>query len=402
MKFKYNSRTKKGELQVGYVEAVNRDMALNVLQGHDLYILSLDEVKIPKFYSSILKVFQRVKRVDLVVFTRQFSAMLEADLPLNDALKGLYLQTRNSTLKEAVFEMWSDIDAGLSLSQALEKHGNIFSEFYINLVRSAEVTGRIDEVMSFLADYLEKELALIAKVRNAMIYPIFILSLFLVVAGLLVSIVFPQLQPIFAESNVQLPLFTSILLGTGNFLAQWWLAVVIGAVLLAAILLDYLRSKEGKIIYGQLSINAPVFGNLFKKVYVSRFAEGLSVLIKGGIPVAQAIEISGHTIDNVLYRDLIHDLAERVRSGEQFSEALIANEKYFPPLISQMVAVGEKTGKLDEMLTRTAKFYTREVNDIVANLVELIQPTMMVIMGVLVGLLFASILLPIYSLIQSF
>lgn len=402
MKFKYKARTKEGELQAGYVESVNRDMALNILQGHNLYVLSLAEVKVPQFYGALLNFGQRVKRVDLVVFTRQFSAMLKAELPLNEALKGLYVQTKNPVLKEAVFEMWSDVDAGLSLSQAMEKHGRIFSEFYINLVRSAEVTGRVDEVMEFLADYLEQELALTGKVRNALIYPAFVIGLFVIVAGILVGIVFPQLAPIFAESNVQLPFITRILLGTGNFVAEWWLAVIIAAIILIVIALDYLRSREGRAVWGQFIIAAPVFGRLFQRVYISRFVQGLAILIRGGIPVAQAIEISGHTIDNVVYREVVHNLAESVRAGQLVSEAIEANDKYFPPLVGQMVAVGEKTGKLDEMLERVATFYTRDVNEIVANLVELIQPALMVVIGVLVGLLFASILIPIYSLVQTF
>lgn len=402
MKFKYSSRTKSGEMQLGYVEAVNRDAAYAILNGHNLYILSLEAVKVPKIYSSILNFLQRVKRIDLVVFTRQFAAMLEADMPLIDALDALYAQTKNPTLKEAVFEMGADVEAGLSLSQALERHGNIFSEFYINLIKSAEVTGRVEEVMNFLADYVEKELILINKVRNAMIYPAFIMGLFVVVGGILVGVVFPQLGPIFKDAGVQLPIFTRALLATGNFLADWWLAVIIGAVVALIIVVDYFRGPEGRVVFGQISVKLPLFGNLFRKIYISRFTEGLAVLIKGGIPISQAIEISGHTIDNIVYKEVIHDVAERVRGGELFSQALSRTNFYFPTLVGQMVAVGEKTGKLEEMLGRVATFYTREVNDVVSNLVELIQPAMMIVMGVLVGLLFASVLLPIYNLIQSF
>lgn len=402
MKFKYNARTKAGEMQLGYVEAVSRDAAYGILNGHELYILSLEAVKIPKIYASLLNFLQRVKRVDLVVFTRQFAAMLQADMPLSDTLDALYAQTRNQTLKEVVFEMGADVNAGLSLSQALEKHSNVFSEFYINLIHSAEVTGRVDEVMNFLADYLEKELILVNKVRNAMIYPAFILGLFMIVGGILVGVVFPQLGPIFRDAGVQLPIFTRALLATGNFLADWWLAVIIGAVVAFIIVIDYFRGLEGKVVFSQISVKLPLFGNLFRKIYVSRFAEGLSVLIKGGIPISQAIEISGHTIANIVYKEIIHDVAERVRGGELFSQAISRTSFYFPPLVSQMIAVGEKTGKLEEMLGRVATFYTREVNDVVGNLVELIQPALMIVMGVLVGLLFASVLLPIYSLIQSF
>lgn len=402
MKFKYNARTKTGELQVGYVEAINRDVATSILQKHELYLLSLEEVRVPGWYLSIVNFFRRVKIGDLMIFTRQLATMLEAEMPLTDALQNLQRQTKNPLLKEAVFDISSDIDAGLSLSQALEKHSNIFSEFYINLIRSAEVTGRMEEVMTFLADYLEKQLALTSRVRNAMIYPAFVVGLFVVVAGILIGVVFPQLAPIFSEANVELPILTKILLVSGNFVANWWWALIIGAVMMIILLVDYFRSSEGKVVFDQILLKVPVFGNLFKKIYVSRFAEGMKILIKGGIPITQAMEIAGHTIDSSIYQEEIHVIAESVRGGELLSQSLARSPVYFPALVSQMVAVGESTGKTEEMFGRIADFYNREVNDAVSNLVELIQPTLMVVMGVMVGLLFASMLIPIYNLVQVF
>lgn len=402
MKYRYSARTKVGDLQVGFVEAVNRDAASGILTSHDLFVLSLESAEASKLYGWLLAFFKRIKKVDLMIFTRQFATMLEAKIPLSDSLKSLYAQTKNSALKETIFEISSDIDAGLSLSQSLGRHANVFSEFYINLVQASEVTGRIEEAMGFLADYLEKEISLLGRVRSALIYPAFVIALFLVVVGVMVGTVFPQLLPIFEESSAELPLLTSILLNSGNFIANWWLAILVIAIIFVVVVVEYFRTEEGKTVFDQLILNVPVVGGLFRKMYVARFAEAVSVLIKGGIPIAQAMEISSHTVGSFIYREALHDVAEAIRRGELLSQALSRDAVYFPPIVGQMVAVGERTGKLDEMFSRVAKFYTREVDATVGNLVELVQPTLMVIIGLGVGLLFAAILLPIYNLAATF
>lgn len=402
MKFKYSARTKTGELQVGFAEGVTKEAALNSLHGHDLYVLSIEGSESSAWYAPLSNFLNRVKRQDLMVFTRQFATMLEAAIPLGDALKVLYRQTRNQALREAVFQISGDIDAGLALSQALERQGQIFSEFYINLVKSAEVTGRVQEAVQFMADYLEKENILVSKIRNAMIYPAFVIALFVLASGILMGVVFPQIAPIFADAGVDLPLVTRVFLAAGNFIAGWWLAILIVGFVLAALIVEYLRSDEGKVVYDEVMLGLPVLGTLLKQAYVARFGEAMSVLVKGGIPIAQAIETAGHTVGSMLYRDALHEVAEKVRQGELLSRALEAQERYFPPLVSQMVAVGENTGRLDDMLARVAQFYTREVDSLVSNLVELMQPALMVVIGALVGLLFASILLPIYNLVQVF
>lgn len=402
MKFHYSARTKSGEMQVGFVEGANKNAALNILNSHDLFLLSIEEIKTEGIVASLTGFFRRIKRVDLMIFTRQFATMLEAKISLNDSLKNLYAQTKNVFLRDVIFEVLQDIDSGLALSQALERQPHVFSDFYVNLIKSAEVTGRLEEVMVFLADFLEKELTLVTKVRNALIYPIFVLVLFVVVAGILIGFVFPQLTPIFKESRVPLPGITRWLLASGSFIASWWLVLLIIFGALAAMLIDYSRSEEGKAFFNALSLKLPVIGPLFTKVYVTRFSESISVLIKGGIPVAQAIEISGHAIGSPLYGEALHDVADAVRRGDLLSVALSSQPNYFPPMVSQMTAIGEKTGKLEEMFGRVAQFYTREIDGVVNNLVELIQPALMVFLGVMVGLLFAAILIPIYNLAQAF
>ncbi len=402
MKFKYSARTATGEMQVGFIDGVTKDAALNSLHGHDLYVLSIEGGEVRPWYAPLTRFLGRVKRADLMIFTRQFATMLEAAIPLSDALKALYRQTRNQALRDATFEISGDIDSGLSLSQALERQGQIFSEFYINLVKSAEVTGRVQETVQFLADYLEKENALVSKVRNAMIYPVFVVVLFVVAAGVLMGVVFPQIEPIFRDANVALPLITRIFLTAGNFIANWWLALIVIVVVFVAFVAEYLRSDEGRTVYDDVILSVPVIGTLLRQAYVARFGEAMSVLIKGGIPITQAIETAGHTVGSMSYRDALHEVAEQIRGGELLSRALERQERHFPPLVSQMVAVGESTGRLDDMLSRVATFYSREVDDMVGNLVELIQPALMVVIGTLVGLLFASILLPIYNLVQVF
>jgi len=402
MKFRYSARTKKGELQAGFVEAMNREAAVNTLNSHELYILSMETVAPPRFYQALINFFNRVRRVDLMVFTQQFSVMMQAAIPLGDGLKALYRQTRNPILKEAVFEVGADVDSGLSLSQSLERQGHIFSDFYINLIRSAEVTGRVEQALTFLAEFLEKEIILLTKVRNALIYPVFVIVFFLLVAAVLMGVVFPQLEPIFRESNVPLPFITELFLAAGRFVAHWWLVLIAIVIVMIIVLIEYFRSDEGQMTKDQLLLGLPVLGGLLRKATVSRLTEGMSILVKGGIPVAQAIEIASHNVSSRIYQEALHEAADSIRRGELLSRALERSQDYFPPMVSQMIAVGESTGRLDQMLDRIAAFYTREVETTLNSLVELIQPVLMLVVGAFVGLLFASILLPIYNLVQVF
>lgn len=402
MKYNYTARTKEGELQVGSVEAPTKDAAINILVSHALFVLNIEGEGEKPWLKRITDFFNRVKLGELMIFTRQFSTLLESKVSLGDSLRALHKQTRNIILKEVIFEVSADIDAGLSLSQALERHKSYFSDFYLNMVRSAEITGRLDEAMVFLADYLEKESIWRSKIRNALIYPLFIIVLFLVVGIILLTVVFPKLMPIFTESGVKLPIYTQALFFVGNFMVSWWwavVAIVAGAIVFLA---DYAKTIEGQGITSEVLMRLPVLGNLFRKIYTARFAESVGVLLKGGIPIAQAIEISSQNIGNVIYRDVLHNIAEKVRAGEMFSALLAQNEDYFPPLVGQMTAIGESTGRLDEILNKISLFYTREVDDILNNLAELIQPILMVVIGLFVGLLFAAILVPIYNLAQGF
>ncbi|HZX01175.1 MAG TPA: type II secretion system F family protein [Candidatus Paceibacterota bacterium] len=402
MKLQYKARTKEGELQVGFIEAPSREAAVNTLSSHDLFILSLQSSEKKAWYEGLFGFLERVSGKDLMIFTRQFATLLSAKIPLSESLRTLEKQTKHPILKNTAFEIISDVDAGLSLSQSLGKYSNIFSPFYVNLIRSAEITGRMEEAANYLADYLEKEVAITGKVKNALIYPAVVVLLFLVVVGVMAAVVLPQIEPIFLEAGVNIPTYTKVILVFGKFIAAWWWATIL--VLLGAFILiaDYFRTPEGRGVMDEIILRTPIFGSILKQLYVARFAESVSILIKGGIPISQTLEISSVTVGSTIYRDLLHQVAEDVRRGELLSQSLGKNEEFFPPLVAQMVAIGESTGRLEELLGRISSFYTREVDSLLGNLVELIQPALMLVIGVLVGGLFASILVPIYNLAQSF
>ncbi len=383
------------------MEATNRDTALNILMSHGLFILNLEESKSETWYDRILVFFKRVKTADIMVFTRQFATLLASQVPLSDSLLNLYKQTTNPILKEVIYEIGNDVNAGFSLSQALEKHPGVFSEFYVNMVKSAEVTGRLGEVLDFLADYLEKQALLKSKVKNALFYPAFVVVLFFVVILIMVTFVIPQIMPIFKEANIDLPFYTEMLIGFGVFVSNWWWATLILLGVFIFVLIDYFQSKEGKIVLDELSLRVPIIGKMFQKLYIARFAESTRVLIKGGLTIPQAIEISSRTIGNVVYQNLLQNASEEIRKGKLLSKILEEIEE-FPPLVSQLVNIGESTGRLEDLLKKINDFYTREIEDMVNNLVTLIQPALMVLIGGGVALLFASILLPLYSLTQSF
>lgn len=401
MKFDYKARTKQGELQVGNVEASSREAAISILLSHELYVLSIEPVKEDRWWTRLTDFFERVKVTDLMIFTRQFATLVASQVPIGDSLRSLYEQATKPVLKEVIAEVAADIESGFSLSQAFSRHPGVFNEFYVNMVKSAEVTGRLSEVLDFLADYLEKQSILIGKLRNALVYPAFVIGLFGVVVVIMVTMVLPQIAPVFTEVNVELPVFTKILLLSGTFLTDWWWIVVIVFGILVALLIDYLQTTEGKVVMNEVSLRIPLVGKLLQKVYIARFAESARVLIKGGLTIPQAIEISSRTIGNYVYEDVLHEVATAIRKGLLLSQAL-KGAPYFPPLVSQLVAVGESTGRLEMMLEKVSAFYNRQVDDTVSNLVELIQPALLVVIGLMVAGLFAAILLPLYNLTKSF
>ncbi|MCX8015994.1 MAG: type II secretion system F family protein [Patescibacteria group bacterium] len=401
-KFRYTGRNELGEIQSGVVEAGNRDLAIRVLQDNKIYVLSLESLEKKGFFENLLRSFQKVKIKNLMIFTRQLSTLLSAKVQLIDALKTLYNQINDPILRDAVFDVFTDVEGGLYLSQALSKHPRVFSDFYINMIKSAELSGRLEETLNYLADYLEKENKLTSRFRNALIYPIFILVVFLAVLILVVTVVIPQLKSVFVEADVKLPFLTRFLLNIGDFILNWGVGLIIffGAVII--LLVRYIRTEEGRRFWQQTTLSIPILGGIVKKVALSRFSSSCSALIKGGLPIANSLEIAGKITTNIVYEKILANTAEAIRTGSSISQYLAQYPDYFPPMVIQMISVGESSGRVEDLLMRVADFYSNEVDQTVSNIAEIIQPILIIALGVFMGLFIAAVLLPIYNLAQVF
>ena len=398
MKFNYQARTKEGETQTGTVEAGTREAAIETLQRRDLVVVFLEKVSEVPIYARSLKFLQRIKSQEITIFYRQLAILFEANISPLEALKVLGEQTRNPLFKNLIFEVEKSIRAGEPLSQAMAKHPKVFSNFYINVVKAGEVTGKLHEVLKYLADHAEREYNLSHKIRGAFTYPAFIFGLFAIVAVLMMLYVVPQLASMLEEIGGEMPFATKVLIFTSSFLKKWiWLVVLIVIGLVVA-LMRFIKTEKGGYILDVIKLKIPVFKSLFQKMYLARFAENLRTLLIGGIPILQALDITSTVIGNRIYEKIIKEAREKVKVGGNISSAFADYPKEITPMVSQMIGVGEKTAQLDYILERIAIFYKEEVDRTVANMTQLIEPFMILILGVGVAFLVSSILMPIYNI----
>jgi type IV pilus assembly protein PilC len=398
MRFNYQARTKEGEIQTGTVEAGSREAAVETLQRHGLLPIFLEEVSVIPIYARSLKFFQKIKLKDLTLFYRQLAILFGADVSPLESLRILGEQIGNPIFKEVIFQVENDIRGGEPLSSAMEKHPKVFSTFYVNVTKAGEATGNLQEVLKYLADHAEREYNITSKVKGAFTYPAVIFSLFLVVGTLMMIFVVPQMTAMLQELGQNLPFTTKILIGVSKILRSWfWLIIPLGIA--AAIgLRSWIKAPKGKEFIDTLKLKIPIFKDLFKKMYLARFSESLKTLLKGGTPILKALDITATVVGNKIYERIINEAKERVRVGETISSAFSNYPKQIAPLVTQMVAVGEKTAQLDTILDKVADFYQQEIDRMVANMTQLIEPVMILILGAGVGLLVSSILMPIYNI----
>lgn len=398
MKYNYQARTSQGAVQTGTVEAPSKDTAIETLHRYGLVILEIVEEKkgFAVSLSSELPFFNRVKNQDLVIFSRQLAVLFDAQVPLVQALRTLADQSAPA-FKKIITEIASDVDAGTAFSESLEKFPKVFSFFYVSVVRAGEASGRLQEVLNYLADHEERSYDLNKKVKGALTYPIFVVSSLIIVGAVMMIFVVPQLTSVLKESGQELPFLTKIIIGISNFLrSYWWLGLLaIGG--LAGGVWYGLQTKTGQDYWDGIKLKLPIFGNIFKKIYLARFSENLATLIKGGIPIIQSLTITADVVDNAVYKEIIIKAREEVRRGSTINSVFLY-EKNIPPLVSQMVMIGEQTGKLDVLLAKVASFFQKDVDNIMENLTSLIQPILILILGGAAGVLVAAILLPIYNL----
>jgi len=397
MKFNYQARTKRGEIRSGTIEASSEEAALALLQKYDFFVTSLKKVAKEPFYLRKLTIFAGISKKEVEVFSRQLSIMFKSNIPPVEALYTLAKQIKNLNFKEKILEIAEEVSAGSPLSKALSYHPKLFSHFYIAMIKSGEALGRLSDAMSYLADHLEREDFIRSQIRRAMIYPAFVLFVFLMILAAMVFFIVPDLSEFLKEAGVDLPTITKIVLSLSGFLKNWGLILIFIFLAIIFFIFRYQKTPEGKKLFDQLSLKTPLLGSLLEKIYLSRFAENLSTLISGGLPIARALEITAEVVDNYLYQTIILKTRDGVKRGEQISQVL---ERYpaISPFFIQMVAVGEKTGTLDKSLLNIVDYYQKEVTDSLSDFLRLLEPTLIVFLGLIVGLLMAAILLPLYQI----
>ena len=400
MKYKYKARNQAGGIQEGFVEASTLANAAAILQQHNLVVVSIEPAQEKGFLVDISKAWEGISGKEFVIFSRQLAVMIEAKVPLISALKSIAEQTENPYFATILATVLSDVDEGKSLSESLRKHPQVFSDLYVNMIQSGEMSGNLQKALEDLADNIEKNYALTQKVKGVLYYPAFILSAFFIVGFIMITFVVPKLMTMLKETNAKLPLTTKILISTGDFMQKWWWAVLIAVLAGVAGLIYYLRTEDGQKEFDVVKLKIPVIKKVLQYVYLSRFAENLSTLTQSGLPIVSALQISASVVGSSVFEKDILEAAERVKGGGTISEVL-EKKATFPPIMTQMMKVGEETGKLDSALKSMSGFYAREADQLVSNLASIIEPILIVVLGVGVGVLVFSIIIPIYNIAQG-
>jgi len=397
MKFNYLVRDQKGETQTGTIDASNKQTALKALQDRGFIIVKLELIEKASFFAKRIKFLERVKRKEVFVFFRQLAVLVDANVPLVQSLKSLSQQIESDYFREIIFGVANDIDGGMAFSKALSKYPRVFSSFTINLMKTGEVSGRLQESLNYLADHLENEYYLISKIRGAMTYPIFILSTFLIIGVLVMVMVIPQLTSILTEAGQDLPWSTKIVIFLSNFIRSWgWLFLLFG-VAAGFAFWRYKNTDKGRVVWDTIKLKTPIFGKILQKTYLARLSNNLGALIKGGVSVIQSLNVSGQVVGNAVFQQILFKARDEIKVGRSISSSL---EQYqeFPTLFTQMIKTGEQTGKLDSILEKLSTFYNKEVENVVDNLSQLIEPILLVFLGIGVSILVFSVFMPIYNL----
>lgn len=400
MKFRYQARSRAGEIQTGTIEASSREAALTLLQRHQLFVTLLEEeMAVVSLWARKFQLFGGISKKDIVTFSRQLSMLFQSQIPLLEALNALAKQTRKISFKEKILEISEEVEGGTPLSQALSHFPKLFSTFYISMVRSGEASGTLAESLNYIADNLEKQYYFSSKIQGAMIYPALVVVVVIAVLIMMMLFVIPNLAKVLTETGQELPTLTKMVIGLSNFIRGWgWLMFLASAAISFWAFRYYLGTSEGKKNLDIFILKVPMFGGFMKIIYVSRFAENLSTLIKGGLPIARALEISSDVVGNYAYQKIINEIKEEVRRGEKISSILDKYPNEIPPLVTQMVNVGERTGTIDKSLANVVGFYQKEIDRSVDNLLSILEPVLVIFLGLVVAGLMAAVLMPLYQI----
>ena len=396
--YEYTARNVKGEIQKGQIDVASRDDVIAYLRKNRLQQVSLREA--PKSMNLNISFGSGIKTRDIVIFTRQFATMINAGLPLVQSLSILAAQAENKVLKEITKAVVFDVESGNTLADAMAKHPKAFSQLYVNMVAAGESGGILDTILLRLATFLEKNDALIRKVKGAMVYPGVIMSVAFIAVAVLLIFVIPTFQSMFASVNLELPLPTRVVIGMSELLTGYWWLIIAVVAALAFLVKRYYNTNDGRKRIDQILLSSPVLGDLLRKSTVSRFTRTLGTLISSGVNILEGLEITAKTAGNRVIHDAVMEARSSIAGGETIAGPL-EKSKVFPTMVISMIAVGEQTGGLDTMLNKIADFYDEEVDVAVSALLSLMEPIMIVVLGVVVGGMVVAMYLPIFDMMNA-
>ncbi len=378
------------------IEAVNQELAVAGLQRRGLIVTAIQSEAASKKWFEIT-LFEHVPLKDVVILSRQMSTLFEAQVSALKAFTLMADNTENKLLGRKLNTIVADLQAGSSIAGAMAKQSDVFSDFYVNMIKAGEESGKLTQVFSFLADYLDRQYALTTKTKNALVYPAFVISVFFIVMILMFTVIVPKLSAIILSSGQAIPVYTQVVFAISNLFVNYGIFMLIFVVLFVAGVIYIARTEKGKQLIDDIKFGFPVFGNLYSKLYLARIADNMDTMLSSGIPIVRAIEITGQVVGNKRYKKIMVDTMEGVKAGKAFSQALSEHPE-IPKLMSQIIRVGEETGSMGAILKMLAKFYNREVDQAIDTLVGLIEPFMIVFLGLGVGILLVSVLVPIYNI----
>jgi type II secretory pathway component PulF len=399
MEFTYEALDTQGKAQSGIVNAVSQEAAIASLQAKGFTITAIsnpENAGLQKYLSSI-PFFTGVSNKDVVMLSRQISTLFEAQVSALRVFRMLSEQAEKPALRAILADISDSLQAGSSISESLTRHQDVFSSFYVNMVRAGEESGKLDQTFQFLADYIERSYELTSKARNALVYPAFIMATFVAVMTLMLTVVIPKIGEILEGDGQQLPVYTRIILGLSHFLVDYGIFVFIALVIGGYFIYRYSKTPQGSLGLSHLKLSIPYVGNLYRKLYLARFCDNMNVMLSSGITAVRALEITSTVIENDLYSQILLEALEGVKAGNTMSSMLARYPSEMPVIVIQMLQIGEETGEMSSILQRLAKFYNREVNTAVDTLVSLIEPALIILLALGVGFLLASVLLPIYN-----
>lgn len=397
MLFNYSALDETGAEKTGSIDAINIDVAITSLQRRGLVISSIKPAESGSLLERRLSFFDRVSNKDLVILSRQIATLFEAQVSALRVFRLLAAESEKPLAKRTLAEITDDLQGGSSISRALGRHPAVFSDFYVNMVHAGEESGKLDETFLYLADYLDRAYEINSRARSALVYPAFVIITFIGVMIFLLTVVIPKLASILTESNQEIPLYTRVVLGVSDFFVTYGVFLLIFLILGGLFFWRYGRSEGGKLSRDRFKLAVPYVGTLYKKLYLSRIADNMNTMLIAGIPMVRAIELTATVVGSEVYRTILDEAGESIKSGMPVSEAL-GRYPEIPGIMIAMVRVGEETGELGKILKTLSVFYRREVENAVNALISLIEPALIVALGLGVGFLLASVLIPIYNI----